>query len=180
MWRAMAQAVMIPQPEVTALVESTYLERLTWASAGSTTPFGALHIRRGDKVAEVGLAGLPAEHVRNVCVYADTLGAMLADSGQKLQHVFVATDDLSVIEELRRCPTAADWTLHSFNAQPLRGMSAEVVLRVWAEITLLARASHAVGTFSSALSKVAQLLRVQPAESFISVDLLGSAVPEWR
>ena len=41
MWRAMAQAVMIPQPEVTALVESTYLERLTWASAGSTTPFGA-------------------------------------------------------------------------------------------------------------------------------------------
>ena len=105
-----------------------------------------------------------------VCDYADRLAA-LSDRRPKLQ-VFVATDDLSTVDELAACETtrSLQWGLWHFDGQPGRGTSEAITYRLWAEVTMLRDATWAVGTFTSNVGRLVQVLRTQPEETFASVD----------
>ena len=91
-------------------------------------------------------------------------------------HVFVATDELAVLDELRAC-TPPHWRVHSFAdaGPPGRGMNTSVVLRIWAEVILLASARVVVGTHSSNIGRLVQALRIHPPSSFVSLDKNWSA-----
>ena len=49
-------------------------------------------------------------------------------------------------------------------------MNASVFDRFWAEVLLLARARLVVGTFSSNVGRLVQLLRTQPPATFVSLQ----------
>ena len=86
--------------------------------------------------------------------------------------VYVATDDISTVDELRACPEAQqlDWRITHAQSDPSRGIEAAVTYRLWAEMTLLAHATWVVGTFSSNVGRLVQVLRTQEEASFQSVD----------
>ena len=97
-WRRIARALLRVQPEVQARVEEQLAQTFGvsstsrwWADGGC---FGALHIRRRDKVA-MHWWGAEAQ-AKPVCSYADALAELAARGGgasQPCADVFVATDD---------------------------------------------------------------------------------------
>ena len=104
------------------------------------------------------------------CSYVHTLAAM-SNNARGLD-IFVATDDQRVIDGVNACSAtrALNWKLHHFNGDPGRGTGREIIYRLYAEITVMTRANWVVGTFSSNVGRVVQLLREQPEETMSSLD----------
>ena len=73
---------------------------------------------------------------------------------------------------LAACETtrSLQWGLWHFDGQPGRGTSEAITYRLWAEVTMLRDATWAVGTFTSNVGRLVQVLRTQPEETFASVD----------
>jgi len=158
-WRTVARLVLQAQPEIMAAVETEYLLRThSWSSG----VFAAMHIRRTDKTS----GAIKEADAVPVCMYALQLARMAGPS--RRLNVFIATDDLSTVAELAACPTANenDWQLHHFSVHPWAGG----LTRLWAEITLLTRAAWTVGTFSSNIGRLAQILRTQLPSTYHSMD----------
>jgi hypothetical protein len=108
-----------------------------------------------------------------VCRYARRLVALCGPARARELPVFVATDDLAAVEQLRGCREAMqhNWSVVPFgHTNPTRGEAGGVVFRLWAEVTLLVEAAFVVGTFSSNTGRLVQLLRTQPEETFASLD----------
>ena len=162
-WRVIARLFLRPQPEISERTASLVPEAFhSWM----IHPFGAIHVRRGDKV-----FGNNAEaKAVNPCSYLDRLDSLMA--GGSAGHIFVATDDLSILPELRICETTVSrsWVLHHFDGSPSRGISGDVTYRLWAEVRLMVRAAWCVGTYSSNIGRLVQMLRVQPPETMASMD----------
>lgn len=158
-WRMIARLVLRVQPDVEERIHAVHLRGLPWAGGR----FAAMHIRRTDKRIE-------AKPVAE-CTYASRLEQLCGDKCSELD-VFVATDDLRVIDGVRKCEATArhSWRLRHFESDPGRGNSRAVVYRLYAELTLMSRAEWVVGTFSSNFARVTQLLRWQAEESMASVD----------
>ena len=124
--------------------------------------------------------GLEANEI-DICEYAVRLNTLLrahpgARQGLK---VFVATDDQRALNRLRTCDVSRRhaWTFETLPPAPgehpdrsVRSYNRPMLYYLWAEITLLVHAKWIVGTLSSNLGKVVQLLRTQPTSSFGAVD----------
>ena len=162
-WRRIAQVVLRMQPDIEAAV-NVQLEAMCDWSPGS---YGAFHIRRTDKVQG------PAKEADavGICEYAGYMQQLAGDQAAGLD-MFIATDDLGTVIKLAACPQAValGWKLHHFSGDPSRGLDFASQIRLWADISMLVRASWVVGTFTSNIGRLVQLLRTQPPESFWSVD----------
>ena len=79
-----------------------------------------------------------------------------------------------MVGELLACPAARrlGWRVRSWpaSAEAGRGANRSVVERLWAELTLLARARWAVVSCTSNMGKLVQMLRDAPADSLRSID----------
>ena len=163
-WRRVARVVLKVQPDVQVAVDA-FLTPFRTIMEGT---YGALHIRRTDKSLEATFV--------SVCQYTSRLAAL---SGQRRAlSVFVATDDLATVDEVLACPESQRlaWRVVHAEDNPARGIQGNVTYRLWAEITLLTRATWAVGTFSSNVGRLlVQVLRRQDEASFQSVDYPQSA-----
>ena len=86
--------------------------------------------------------------------------------------VFIATDDITIVPQLRECPVVAEngWALHHLPGQPPRNERRSSIFRVLAELQLLVGAAFVVGTFSSNVGRLVQTLRHQPPETMTSMD----------
>lgn len=118
--------------------------------------FSAVHIRRGDKVTEAPNTAI------------EDYAAWLTQPGSP-PHVFVMTDDYSVIEPLRRAAPALTFTTlcqptqlgheqRAFNARTPEARYQDT-LQLIAELSVAARAQRYLGTGSSNISRVLALLR---------------------
>ncbi|CAD7946399.1 unnamed protein product [Amoebophrya sp. A120] len=76
--------------------------------------------------------------------------------------------DLSEAENIHH---TAKMLAESEWSHPKRGTGAEDLYRLWAEVILLTKATFAVGTFSSNLSRLVQVLRQQPQNTMLSLDM---------
>jgi hypothetical protein len=172
-WRALARMIFQLQPEIEAQVNSRHLSTLPWAQERGSSGYGAVHVRRGDKTRNGGEA-----KAVQVCRYADALATLLNHEQRGTgkihgRHVFVATDEPEVVvPRFRKCAStlAANWTVHAFHGRPGRGQSREVMVRLWAELTLLRHATVFVGTATSNVARLVQLLRYQHENTFVSLD----------
>ena len=104
------------------------------------------------------------------CSYVNKLAAM-SNNARGLD-IFVATDDQQVIDGVNACRAtrALNWHVHHFNGNPGRGTGREIIYRLYAEITVMTRADWVVGTFSSNVGRIVQLLRELPEETMSSLD----------
>ena len=186
-WRTVAQAVLRVQPHIQVQIETEHMRHFEpWWRDGR---YGAVHIRRRDKVAPFWW-GREAKAVP-VCEYAAAL-ARLESAGappsrsqpiskpiSKPMHVFLATDDFSVLPEFEACAETRrrGWRVHSYPAdeEPGRGVKRSVVQRLWAEVTMLVRANWSVVTCSSNIGRLVQMLRSQPARTLASLDTSRAA-----
>eukprot|EP00392_Amoebophrya_sp_AT5.2_P012109 g12204.t1 len=76
--------------------------------------------------------------------------------------------DLSEAENIHYTAKMLDgdeWT------HPKRGTGVQDLYRLYAEVILLSKATFAVGTFSSNLSRLVQVLRTQPQNTMLSLDM---------
>ena len=166
MWRVQARLLLTQTAQFEAAVAARLALEGAWTAR---TAFGAsaggVHIRRGDKLVLEAVA-IPT------CAYADALANLSATRSVRLTSIFVASDEPNVPREFARCRTTKQhrWSVRSFQEAPTREASAEATVRLWAEIELLRRAALAVGTFTSNLARLVQLLRSQPASTFASLD----------
>lgn len=165
-WRQIAQAVLRMQPEIEAAVAAQVEAMRDW----SPGRYGAFHIRRTDKVQ----GPIKEADAVGVCEYVRHMQLLAGDEAAGLD-MFVATDDLITVTQLAACPRAIalGWKLHHFSGDPSRGLDFASQIRLWADISMLVRASWVVGTFTSNIGRLVQLLRTQPPESFWSVDTPG-------
>ena len=129
-----------------------------------------MHIRRTDKIVE-------AEY-QTECAYADQLAIMCGTRCDDL-NVFIATDDMDVVDGVRSCDSAQrhNWQLHNMDGDPGRGDGRANLYRLYAEMTLMVRAEWVVATFSSNVGRTVQLMRDQPPETMASLDTDWSAGP---
>ena len=86
--------------------------------------------------------------------------------------MYIATDNLTSVDEFAACKMtrSLDWKLWSASDNPARGMNGSVTYRLWADILLLVGADWVVGTFSSNIGRLVQVLRTQEESTFVSVD----------
>ena len=178
MWRLLTRLVARPQPEVQSEALATWLPRTgipvqTWESGH----FAALHVRRTDKKIETRRS--------SSCLYLGKLSHLAYKTGltgADALYIFVATDDPAVLRELRRCPPPPEVkkpqayrfvSLVEGWRAPSRGFGHEQLLRLWAEVEVLCQARAVVGTFSSNLGRLVQLLRRQPLDTFASLNTPG-------
>lgn len=150
-WQVVAQLLMRLQPEASQRIERDILGNDLVASWIDGT-FAALHIRRGDKIYEASY--------QDECKYAKRLARMCLDQCHDLK-IFVATDDLNVLHALRDCLPSKryGWMFNHFSGNPGRGSSRQVHDRLYAEILIMVRANWTVGTFSSNVDRLVQMLR---------------------
>jgi len=158
-WRQVARVVLKVQPDVLAAVKLLMAPFDSLQSAA----YAACHIRRTDKLISEAIA-VP------VCRYA-TQVAVLSGRRAGLQ-VYIATDDLTVVNEFASCSETQElrWKLRHAMHDPGRGATANVTYWLWAEVSLLVGADWVVGTFSSNVGRLIQVLRTQDEGSFVSVD----------
>lgn len=142
-------------------------------------PYVALHVRRGDKNKERPLVPLE-QYARAVKLLANETTA-----------VFVATDDGSVLTELRyylrgRTVVSVEEAKNrkghvqaAMNRVYLKNNVARVVTLL-AEIEIMRGASLFICTFSSNLGRLVHLLRWQRADSSVSLDDRWDAGVAWR
>ena len=180
MWRSLAQLLFRVQPEYERRVQAQWLDsQREWLGNGPTGygEYDAVHIRRTDKI-------LLEAKAYPICSYANTLAAMHkmqlgTQQAARGRHVFVATDEPQRVLEFSRCRAASSWRVQSFGGgAPGRGQEEDVVLRLWAELTILRHAALVVGTLSSNLGTLVQLLRTQPEQSFRSLDVHCARCPD--
>ena len=162
-WRVIARLLMRPQPEIQERAERIIpAQFLSWMGG----QYGAVHIRRGDKVFgnNAETSALPP------CMYLERL-AVMSSSARGLD-VFVATDDLTILPELQGCAVSKPlaWRLHHINGGPGRGIGDDVTYRLWAEMSILRRSTWCVATYSSNVGRLVQMLRDQAPGSMISLD----------
>jgi hypothetical protein len=163
-WRRVAQVVLRVQPDIAGEVERRFLRLFP---LNRTRPFGAVHIRRTDKVTGPN----PEAQAVPICRYADSLSRLSnARGGAWPLSVFVATDAPAVLEEFKACPAAQGWQLFWFGASLCRGKKDDCMLRLWADITMLVQSTWAVVTFTSNIGRLVQVLRTQPPETLFSID----------
>ncbi len=161
MWRALAGRVLRVQPDAMRAVQSEWLASLPWALGR----FGALHVRRGDKLGELPRAQQLRPPIG--CEYAAKLEAVgKAHPGQlpRGAHVFVASDELeAVLAELAACDVVRRnaWKIESFAAAgPVyRNYSQYNFHRLWAELHLLTNATVVVASQTSNVGRLVQVLR---------------------
>jgi len=147
----------------------TEIEKIE-ASFSIPVPYIGFHIRRGDKKKETNLVPI-VNYFRE------------AEKFTSIRSGFVATDDYTVIEELtQKFPS---WTIYTLSTNIERGYSQNVqarkpklqirseMIRLFAEIELLAKAEYFFGTFSSNVSLY--LAWRIPRERCIGVDF-----NEWK
>jgi len=177
-WRAISKYALAPQPHVSSVVANEFdipvLHR---------KPYGAMHVRRTDKVAVLNTLitlpngtrvirqSVPEAKSYTACAYADKL--RIVSGNMRDIDVFLATDDINAVSaELRACTIVNDsqWRIHSFGYSPARSFDRQNVYRLWAEIQLMSKATWVVGTFSSNIDRLVQMIRDQPAASMISLD----------
>ena len=180
-WRALAQLVLRLQPEIEQRIDARLAALFPWARRDAV--YGAVHIRRRDKTA-VEWWGREAR-ATPACTYADRLAWLAAaDAPQGAMPVFVATDDLRALAEFKRCDATLrhGWSVHGWpEGEPARGANTSVVLRLLSEMRLLVGATWGVGTFTSNVGRIVQLLRTQPPASFWSADTAQrKAIPPDR
>lgn len=137
----------------------------------------AMHIRRGDKSHEV--RNVPLEK------YVEIVRLLNATE------VFVATDDGSVIPQLREMlhavtvkslPGAESRQGHyqaEFNSRYMKANYMPVV-ELLAEMEILRRGKYFVGTFSSNLARWVHVLRDLPANTSISLDDRWAPGVAWK
>lgn len=97
---------------------------------------------------------------------------------QRIQRTAVEADEVvdSVIkgecdlEELENIRWTAEMARNSVWTNPKRGAGADDMYRLWAEVILLVHAKYAIGTFSSNLSRLVQVLRNKPQNTMLSLD----------
>lgn len=177
-WRRIASAVLTVQPHLQAHIERTELDAQFGDAWRTGEPFGAVHIRRRDKVA-IAWWGAEARQVP-VCDYATAL-AQLAESSSNAatrhRRVFVATDDAAAAADFGRCHAVRGWRIQAWptDAEPSRGANRSVVHRLWAEMTLMLRANWVVVTCTSNIGRMVQMLRRQPPHTLRSVDTRQAA-----
>ena len=173
-WRKIANVVLRLQPEIEDEIDKL-LQHMPFVWEGRE--FGALHMRRGDKVQPNHYSSVKANGIRSeavayhACTYIDVL-AQLAGSRPNLT-VAIATDDrVRVAEELQNCSnvSANSWRIHFFSQTLSRAHSRAPLVSLWSEITVLRRATWAVGTFSSNIGRLVQVLRHQPPSTMQSLD----------
>jgi hypothetical protein len=170
------------QPWARARVEALKAPVLA-ALAGR--PYVAVHVRLGDKVGRGGIGESPlfplGAYLRGVdCFYAATAPP---------PHMFVASDDYAAITGLRELVgpsvevlslTTANDTGHvqrNFNHAE-GGQRLADVLRLWADLELLAKGELFVGNQRSNVLRTVHLMRFdRPANSTLSVDCLYFANP---
>ncbi len=135
--------------------------------------YATVHIRRGDKIKE-----------NPICPIEDYL-AKVRDLNPAVRHLFVMTDDFSVVEAIRE--THQEWVVHTlcqpssrghlqrdFNRKNSETRRAETV-QLLAEIEVATRALFYVGTCSS---NIARLIGVYKTPAFVyGID--GEAVTEF-
>ena len=189
LWRAVAQLVLAPQPDILDKVHSQYLAPLTVVTGLDLhATYAAMHIRRGDRRlgrANDRAAMLPA------CAFADALESRLSNASSSTgMHVFVATDEAAALQELRQCAAVQRhaWKIVSMVEQhgdlerERRAKTGKQVcgtchtweqgtaLRLWAEMTLMVHAAYVVGQFRSNVDTVVQMLRWQAPSTYVSLD----------
>ena len=187
MWRAIARAVLVEQPEMEEKIQNKYLSGLMNSTGlRLNNTFAAMHIRWGDRrygrINEKN-SMLPA------CAFAQALDKRLPGPSKGM-YVFVASDEGRAISDLRECPEVLKhhWNIVSMMEQhgevqqnPKHPMSPtyyeswdeDVALRLWTEIKLMVQAAFVVGQFRSNVDSVVQMLRTQPPDTYVSLD-------EWR
>jgi hypothetical protein len=171
-WRVVARQVVVVQDNVTAAIKRYY-----HVPNMNASHYGAIHIRRTDKVApnsysKVQPNGRRAEAMSySACTYAEALCNMTCTSGLS---VFVATDDTQAIVELKKCRLvrSRNWRIQTLKDYgPRRSSTRGEVYRLWAEIGVMIRATYVVATFSSNIGRLVQVLRDKPPSTMVSLDV---------
>jgi hypothetical protein len=141
--RALSESIWKFRPDIEAEIETIA------ASLTIPVPYVGFHIRRGDKIKETSLVPV-------------TDFFQKAEKMTTIRTGFVATDDYTVIEELRE--KFSSWTIYTLSGGMERGYSQNVqarksklqvrseMIRLFAEIEMLAKAHLFFGTFSSNVS----------------------------
>jgi len=130
-------------------------------------PYVAVHVRRGDKVAEGEAEKIEvSEYLRKI-----------QDVAPGVRNIFVATDDYRVVSEFWEL--RPDLKVVSFCAKSRKGYFHDETLKgdhfekVWKELSVdlhyLRKADHFIGAYSSNISRLAALLR--GGENCCSLDL---------
>ena len=192
MWRAIAQTVLIPQPEIEDQVQNQYISQLTNSTGlRLDSTFAAMHIRWGDKRHGANRKSI-LDSVLPACAFSRALDKKLSNNNipSNGMYVFVATDEARSIRDLLACPEVVqhDWHIVSLNEQhgdiakgataqkpPRRcptclEWDAETQNRLWAEIKIMVQAAFVVGQFRSNVDTVVQMLRAQEPETYVSLD----------
>ena len=191
--RRLVHASLTLQPRVRKAVDGVKL------LAGLSTQYAAFHIRRGDKVHGNIRCSKDSDTSTEVCTLgnpslseADIVqGSKYVEQLKKLpaagiKQLFVATDDAAAVLEVQAAaphlqvlsmPKSetkvpkdhAGYQQRSYNSLSSVEKFAEMV-QLWAEIELLAEAKFFVGTFSSNIGRLVQMLRGQEENTAVSVD----------
>lgn len=198
MWRAVGRLVLQLQPEIQDRIDALANAQLDRFQKPRHHPrrrrFAAMHVRRSDKVIEAKSSA--------ACEYASALEELLYRHSEPAEGwtVYVATDEPEVVlPELQSCPevrrhqwSLATWANESIGSNEAvetsghvpdprrRGYGADVVMRLWTEVTLLKLAAFAVLTFSSNIGRLVQVVRAQPADTVASLDGEGRSGEAWR
>ncbi|GAB0492039.1 hypothetical protein MMPV_003298 [Pyropia vietnamensis] len=151
-----------------------------------------VHLRRGDKATEVPSVPLAA-YARAVFVLAVSVGGPVMDPRRAVPvtRVYIASDDAAAVGALAALLPAmtvvstASGSGHkqaALNAAPAAATAAAVAA-LWADVTLLVGAVGFVGSGSSNLGRVVQLLRLArgaPLASSVSVDTRWGGGVAWQ
>ena len=171
-WRVVASYVLRPQPDVENFIRLNYFSKLPFLSENKS--YGAVHIRRTDAIAcshKMNCAPSYSRKVIEPCAFMNQMAVM--NNRRKDYYVFVSTDEIdNMLPVLKQCPVTTElkWQLQFFENNPLRGGNRDVIMRLWAEMTILIDAEFVVGTFSSNIDRLVQVLRTQDAASMHSID----------
>jgi glycoprotein 6-alpha-L-fucosyltransferase len=131
-------------------------------------PYGAMHVRRGDKVGHEADKHELDEYMEALQVLHD---------GTYPKHIFVATDDPHLIDEARKkYPQVTFHTLKGASEMAAKGFTnikGRATTLTLCDIAWLANADYMVGTFSSQISRLAFELHIsrQPDITYIFREL---------
>lgn len=106
-----------------------------------------------------GIHGIPLDKTKDIGF--DSLDEVVDD-------VLTGEVDMSEFENIR---WTAEMARSGVWSHPKRGTGADDMMRLWAEITILTKASFVIGTFTSNMGRLVQILRTQPQDTMESLDI---------
>eukprot|EP01127_Copromyxa_protea_P009397 TRINITY_DN2216_c0_g1_i2.p1 TRINITY_DN2216_c0_g1~~TRINITY_DN2216_c0_g1_i2.p1 ORF type:complete len:359 (-),score=33.65 TRINITY_DN2216_c0_g1_i2:79-1155(-) len=137
-------------------------------------PFVGAHVRWGDKKSESNL------------ISADAYALYLRKIAEKAQTktIFVMSDSAAAITELQvllpgfliRTTTPPSWIgndLKGWKDMSLEEREAQLVLLVL-ELTIMSQAEHVVCMMSSNVCRLLQLIRIQPEDTLLGIEITGT------